>query len=63
MDENKDITDSNRKRLKHNVNDLIRGKTTTEDIYKKYMRRAIKIKAKVNFQINLQKADIIIIYC
>ena len=49
MDENKDITDSNRKRLKHNVNDLIRGKTTTEDIYKKYMRRAIKIKAKVNF--------------
>ena len=49
MDENTDKTDSNRKKLRHNVNDLIRGKTTTEDIYKKYMRRAIKIKAKVNF--------------
>ena len=51
MDKNKDKDESNsyRKKIKYNVNDLCRGKTTTEDIYKKYTKRAIKIKSKVNF--------------
>ena len=46
---NKDENNNNRKKIKHNVNDLTRGKITTEDIYKKYTKRAIKIRSKINF--------------
>ena len=48
MDKKKDKNDNNRKKIKYNVNDLCKGKTTTEDIYKKYTKRSIRIKAKVN---------------
>ena len=39
-----DNKNSIRKKYKYNVNDLCKGKTTTDDIFRKYKKRAINIE-------------------
>ena len=44
-----DNKNSIRKKYKYNVKDLCKGKTTTDDIFRKYTKRAINIEKKEGF--------------